>query len=814
MPGVVYEFGEFRLVVSARELLRAGRRVELPRRTFECIEHLLAHRDRAVGRDELVAAVFGRSNVSDAQLGQIVLRARRALDDDGNAQRVIRTIAGFGYRWVADVRAREVRIEEMPPLGDAAALAATDTASPIDSAPAAVQPTQVPADPEAARPPFPRIRRRTAAGAIVIAAMLIVVTFAFLRGKPARQHAQEAGLAGSVIVLPVQVDGLREDGWVRLGAMDLVAGRLREAGLAVPPSENVLALLNAQTGASADTYARQVRATTSARLVVQAKATRSATGWKVELSALPEHGLAVPVQFSERDAVRAARGASDLLLAALGRSLPPEAEREAEIDETLQRVRAAMLANELETARSILSAAPQLAQSRSQLDYRLAQVDLRAGELDRAEASLDDVLARADAGNDARFRAQVLTARGQIRVRRGAFADAGRDFEAAIGLLGPQGNPLEVGQALVGRGNCRVAEHRFGEALADLGAARVALESAGDTLGVARADANVGMLELYRGRPAEAAGYLAGAADRFESFGALHELLVTLSGVIDAQLSLLQRDDAWKTVERAWALRERISDPDQRIDMLLNRAQVLFGLGRYHEAAALLAQANRSMPSKNAVMTARTRALSAELAARQAHWREAADVAREALAEWPSAGADAERSGVALIHQRALLALGEADAANALLDRTRAPPAAPSDEPGRVADALAMAEWATHAGDSASADAWFRSAMASADRRGVPAEIVAVADAYAPALLAAGDHARAAVVIGRVAPWAARDFDCALLQLRLFHSLEQHDAWFNALRQAQTLAGEREIPQALQTAPQRAGERALRLSGT
>ena len=106
MSGDVHEFGEFRFVVSARELWRAGRRVELPRRTFECLEHLIAHRDRAVGRDELVAAIFGRTNVSDAQLGQVVLRARRAVDDDGNAQRVIRTIPGYGYRWVADVRVR------------------------------------------------------------------------------------------------------------------------------------------------------------------------------------------------------------------------------------------------------------------------------------------------------------------------------------------------------------------------------------------------------------------------------------------------------------------------------------------------------------------------------------------------------------------------------------------------------------------------------------------------------------------------------------------------------------------------------------
>ncbi|HJT98159.1 MAG TPA: hypothetical protein VJ696_07565, partial [Rhodanobacteraceae bacterium] len=372
---------------------------------------------------------------------------------------------------------------------------------------------------------------------------------------------------------------------------------------------------------------------------------------------------------------------------------------------------------------------------------------------------------------------------------------------------------LERGTALVGRGNARVAAHRFDEALADFGASRVALESAGDALGVARVDANLGMLELYRGRPAEASGYLVGAADRFQSFGALHELLLTLTGIVDAQLSMLQRDDAWKTVERGWALRERVTDPDQRIDLALNRAQVLTGFGRYHEAEVLLDRVRQNLPSQNGVLTARARMLIADLAARRERWREAADVAGTALAEWPAAGADADRAPLVLIRQRALLALGERDAARVLLDRTRDVPAEPSSLPGSVADAIAMAEWSLAENDPARAERWFQHAESSADRRGVPAEIVAVAEAYAPVLLADGHAEKAATVIGRVASWGARDFDCALLQLRLFHALDQREPWFNALRQAQALAGEREIPQSLLTLPELGQGRVLRLTG-
>jgi DNA-binding winged helix-turn-helix (wHTH) protein/tetratricopeptide (TPR) repeat protein len=800
MPHEVFEFGTFRFVPSARELWRGSTRVELPRRTFECLEHLILHRDRAVGRDELVAAIFHRTNVSDAQLGQIVLRTRRAVDDDGNAQHAIRTIAGFGYRWVADVRvvAEEGAAHDVP-RNHAATREPLTAARFVDA---------------------PSTRKRRFQSSVATTLMLIAAVFAtwfvidrFYPTTNEPQPATTANLpADSIVVLPVEVDGLREDAWVRLGAMDLIADRLREAGMTVPPSESVLTLARADPN-NAKPDAKHVRETTSARLVVEGKATHDATGWKVRLVASRPDGTSVPVEFAEHDAIETARGASDLLLAALGHTLPPNAERETAFDETLQRARAAMLANELDTARAILAASPELGKNPAELDYRLAQVDFRAGELDRADSALTRVLASPAAANDARFRAEVLTARGATRMRRGEFGAGGADFEAAIALLS-SGAPLQRGTALVGRGNARVAEHRYDEALADFGVARVALESAGDSLGVARVDANLGMLELYRGRPAEASTYLGGAADRFQSFGALREFLLTLTGMVDAELSMLHRDEAWKTVERGWALRERVTDPDQRVDLMLNRAQVLLGFGRYHEADVLLAQASRSLPSQNGVLTARARSLMAELALRREDWREAADIAAIALADWPKAGADADRATVVLIRQRALLALGETSVAASLLDRTRDVPAAASDEPGSVADALAQAEWARTMRDTARADAWFHHAMASADRRGVPAEIVAVVQSLAPALLVAGENEKAATLIGRVASWGERDFDCALLELRLFHALDAREPWFNALRQAQSLAGEREIPRTLLTPPDADPARVVRLTGT
>src|SRR5262245_58818913 len=98
-----YRFGEFELDPASRELLRGGERVALPPKSFDCLVHLIAHRDRAVGRDELIAAVWGRVEVSDTVVAQTLLRARKALDDTGERQSIIRTVPRFGYHWVAAV---------------------------------------------------------------------------------------------------------------------------------------------------------------------------------------------------------------------------------------------------------------------------------------------------------------------------------------------------------------------------------------------------------------------------------------------------------------------------------------------------------------------------------------------------------------------------------------------------------------------------------------------------------------------------------------------------------------------------------------
>src|SRR5690606_19163602 len=114
------------------ELRRGGDLVALPTSALDCLAYLVAHRDRAVGRDELIAAVWGRADVADALLAQTVLRIRRTLGDVGAGDSAIRTIARFGYRWVEATRTEDSAAPLTTERSPAVALA---DAPPADAVP-------------------------------------------------------------------------------------------------------------------------------------------------------------------------------------------------------------------------------------------------------------------------------------------------------------------------------------------------------------------------------------------------------------------------------------------------------------------------------------------------------------------------------------------------------------------------------------------------------------------------------------------------------------------------------------------------------
>ena len=91
---------------------------------FDLLVYLVQNRDRVVSKDDLIASVWGGRIVSDSTLTSRINAARKAIGDSGEEQKLIRTIARKGFRFVGAVRTQPDGAEP-----------ATATGSPPDEIP-------------------------------------------------------------------------------------------------------------------------------------------------------------------------------------------------------------------------------------------------------------------------------------------------------------------------------------------------------------------------------------------------------------------------------------------------------------------------------------------------------------------------------------------------------------------------------------------------------------------------------------------------------------------------------------------------------
>ncbi len=100
---MAFRFGEYEIDLGQQELRRGGMPVAIEPQVFDLLVHLIRHRDRIVSKDDLIEAVWQGRIVSEAALSSRVSAARRAIGDNGEDQRLIRTIHKRGFRFVGEV---------------------------------------------------------------------------------------------------------------------------------------------------------------------------------------------------------------------------------------------------------------------------------------------------------------------------------------------------------------------------------------------------------------------------------------------------------------------------------------------------------------------------------------------------------------------------------------------------------------------------------------------------------------------------------------------------------------------------------------
>ncbi|MGR3290932.1 MAG: winged helix-turn-helix domain-containing protein [Paracoccaceae bacterium] len=117
-----YNFGDFKLDTQRAELWQNGTEIALEPKAYALLCLLLGNHDRLVSRDELIEKVWDGRIVSEAVISTGIKSLRRALGDDGDTQKYIKTIRGRGFRFSAPVRLSSAIVASVRDNADPAGL--------------------------------------------------------------------------------------------------------------------------------------------------------------------------------------------------------------------------------------------------------------------------------------------------------------------------------------------------------------------------------------------------------------------------------------------------------------------------------------------------------------------------------------------------------------------------------------------------------------------------------------------------------------------------------------------------------------------
>ncbi|HJT97901.1 MAG TPA: winged helix-turn-helix domain-containing protein, partial [Rhodanobacteraceae bacterium] len=559
-----YRFRDFELIPDTRRLLQHGADVAIGMRVFETIVYLVQNRQRAVGRDELLSAVWGRVDAGDATLAQAVLKARRALGDDGNAQDYIRTVARYGYQWVAPTT--ESCGGEVGTATSAREIAGDADAR--DDEPAKIA-TDV-ATPEIARAAAKTLsRRRVMAIAVAILVVAIAaVAIAPMLFPPEQRasanrvpaHASAGAIVpGLILVVPTRVNSAAaDDGWMRLGVMSLASQALAGVpGHAVVPDETTLA---AVAHAGADAGIEPLRAATGAAVVIASEANRVGEDWRLDATVFNADGSAEIVSARARDPVAAATN----LAGHLRELLAPEgaAGAEAVAPDVLAlaaRMKAAILEAQNGRAIALLASAPKAVAEAPQVVLLEAEALTQLGKSGEAIDALRPLVDRAAViSPPPRWLPDAWTALGDGELARGHPAEAEAYFRRAI-QLDAVADRRSRGMAWRGLGIAQVVRNDLDGAEQSYLRARLELEPVGDRLLLARVTDGLGYIATTRGRIADALILYEQAAEMGAAAGLNETELGSRLNIAQSHHYLLQHDVA---LEKLRALLPRVQSVD------------------------------------------------------------------------------------------------------------------------------------------------------------------------------------------------------------------------------------------------------------
>jgi DNA-binding winged helix-turn-helix (wHTH) protein len=96
-------FGGYCVDLATRQLMHGASEVRLSPKGFDLLQLLIENRTRALSKAELHDWLWPGAFVTDATLAVLVAELRKALGDEADAPRFIRTVRRFGYAFCGEI---------------------------------------------------------------------------------------------------------------------------------------------------------------------------------------------------------------------------------------------------------------------------------------------------------------------------------------------------------------------------------------------------------------------------------------------------------------------------------------------------------------------------------------------------------------------------------------------------------------------------------------------------------------------------------------------------------------------------------------
>lgn len=100
---MLYQFADFELDTLNFCLTKHGKVLALEPQVFDLLTYLVANSQRTVSRSELLDKLWSGKVISDTTLSGHIKFARKVIGDNGQQQRLIKTVHGRGYQFTAPV---------------------------------------------------------------------------------------------------------------------------------------------------------------------------------------------------------------------------------------------------------------------------------------------------------------------------------------------------------------------------------------------------------------------------------------------------------------------------------------------------------------------------------------------------------------------------------------------------------------------------------------------------------------------------------------------------------------------------------------